>query len=135
MPAFSKITPTILFNSFVAGIGYGGWAVYANYEHGTQAWVTAGLVQGIYAFFSTLFITQIAQTTFIRNNCGYKGMLFGFVISFIVMLTLPLLVHSLFGTPNIWKTILPGLIWGSVYLMGFLTTLHVSQRRKSNSKF
>ncbi len=134
MPTFYKTIPAVFFNAFAAGIGYGGWAVYANYEHGAHAWIMAGSIQGIYAFISTLFITQVAQKTCVKYQYGLKGITIGFIVSFLVMLTIPLFIHNLFGTPNIWMTILPGLIWGSIYLLGFLITLDTTQRRKANSK-
>jgi hypothetical protein len=112
-----------IITALAAGLGYGGWAIYANYEHGIHAWMMAGAVQAIYAFISTLSITHIARKVFIKYDCGVRGVMAGFIASFIVMLAIPLLVHSFFGTPNIWQTILPGLIWGSIYLIGFLLTL------------
>jgi len=118
MLTFYKKTPTAILTAIAATIVYGGWAVYANYEHGLHAWGMAGAIQGIYAFLSTLSVTHVAQKTCVKYQYGIKGIIAGFLMSFFVMLTLPLFVHSLFGTPNIWKTILPGLIWGCVYLLG-----------------
>ena len=51
---------SIIISAILAAVGYGGWAVYINFEHGQQACITAGLVQGTYAFASTLFITKVA---------------------------------------------------------------------------
>lgn len=105
-------------------MGYGGWAVFANYEHGPHAWAMAGAIQATYAFISTFFITTVAQRTYIKYNCGVRGVFAGFITSFIVMLAIPVTVHCIAGTPDILQTILPGLIWGSIYLMGFLITLN-----------
>jgi len=131
-------TPTINLSTFLsalaAGIGYGGWAVYANYEHGVHAWAMAGAIQAIYAFISTLSITHVARKTFMKYSCGIKGVCAGFSMSFLVMLALPLLVHNFFGTPNIWATILPGLIWGSIYLIGFLISLNIAQAKNAKAK-
>ena len=90
----------------------------------------AGLVQATYAFFSTFFITHVAQRTFVKYECGVRGGLAGFGASFVVMLAIPITVHNLMGTPEILHTILPGLIWGSIYLLGVLISLHVSQKGK-----
>ena len=110
----------VLLNATAALLVYGAWAVYANYEHGRDAWVMAGMVQGVYAFLSTLSITVVAKAVYIRCGCGKMGISIGFITSFIVMLAIPVGVHSVAGTPDILETILPGLIWGSMYLMGFL---------------
>jgi len=120
---------TITFlTALAAAIGYGGWAVFANFEHGMHAWMMAGVIQGAYAFVSTLSITHIARWVFLKCNCAIKGIITGFIASFIVMLALPLGVHSIAGTPDLWQTILPGLIWGSIYLMGFLVSLDFKLR-------
>jgi hypothetical protein len=130
----SKANSTAFFTALAAAIGYGGWAVFANYEHGVYAWVVAGFIQASYAFFSTFFITHVAKWTFIKYDCGFKGILAGFGTSFIVMLAIPLLVHSIFHTPDLWQTILPGLIWGSIYLLGVLFSLNASHKKEVNRK-
>ncbi|MGH1376828.1 MAG: hypothetical protein ACRBCK_10835 [Alphaproteobacteria bacterium] len=123
-----KSKRSTLIIALAAALGYGSWAVFANFEHGTHAWLMAGIVQAVYAFISTLSITHVARWTFIRYKCGIKGIITGFGMSFVVMLAIPLSVHNFFGTPDIWQTILPGLIWGSIYLLGFLITLDMSHR-------
>jgi len=129
-----NINYSTLLTALAAAIGYGGWAIYANYEHGTQAAVMAGGIQGTYAFFSTLSITHVARWVFLKYNCAIRGTLAGFTASFIVMLALPLIVHNLAGTQNIWQTILPGLIWGSIYLISFLIMLDIKLRVPSTKK-
>jgi len=131
--SLSKEKSAALLTAISASLGYGGWAVYANYEHGTHAWLMAGLVQATYAFFSTFFITYVAQCTFVKYDCGIRGVFAGFLASFVLMLAIPLTVHGFVGTPNIWQTILPGLIWGSIYLLGVLVSLHVSQKKQVKS--
>jgi hypothetical protein len=123
-----KINTSTFLTAVAAGLGYGGWAVYANYEHGMHAWAMAGGIQAVYAFFSTYCITHVARWAFVKYDCGVKGILAGFAMSFIIMLAIPLSVHNFFATPDIWQTILPGLIWGSIYLLGLLITLHLARR-------
>jgi hypothetical protein len=117
-----KKTPQIspFLAAVAAAIVYGGWAIYANYEHGAHAWTMAGIVQASYAFISTLTITHIAHWAFLRTGGGSRGITTGFVASFIVMAAIPITVHTIAMTPDILQTILPGLIWGSLYLLGFL---------------
>lgn len=119
---------TILLTALAAGIGYGGWAVFANYEHGPHAYLMAGIIQALYAFASTLSITHIAHWTCQKCNHGLTGITIGFAASFIIMLAIPLTIHKLAGTPDLWETILPGLIWGSIYLMSYLISVDVKHR-------
>lgn len=111
---------TVFLNATAALLGYGAWAIYANFEHGREAWLMAGIVQGVYAFISTLSITAVAKWIYMKSGYGKLGIAAGFTASFIVMLAIPIGVHTVAGTPDILETILPGLIWGTVYLFGFL---------------
>lgn len=123
-----KAKYSTILTALAAGIGYGGWAVYANFHHDMQVWLLAGTVQAVYAFFSTLCITHVARWVFLKHQCGIRGGLAGFGMSFLVMLAIPLMVHHTLGTPEIRQTILPGLIWGSIYLIGFLISLDYNMR-------
>ena len=118
-----------LLSALAAGIGYGAWAIFANYEHGTNAWAMAGTVQALYAFASTLLITHVAQWAFLKCKGGRTGIAAGLTVSFIIMLATPLAIHKIAGTPNIWQTILPGLIWGSIYLMSYLIALNIKHKK------
>ena len=123
---------TSILNSFAAMLIYGSWAVYANFEHGAQAWKMAGAIQGVYAFFSTLSVTVVAQWVYTKCGRGWLGIVVGFLVSFVVMLTIPIAVHNLAGTPDILQTILPGLIWGSGYLILFLVLKERTNKLRAN---
>lgn len=125
------INASTLLTALAAAIGYGGWAVYANFEHGAHAWAMAGVIQGAYAFVSTLSITHVAHKVYVKYGCKIRGIITGFFMSFIIMLAIPLVVHNIAHTPNIWQTILPGLIWGSIYLIGFLVSLEIKTVREN----
>lgn len=127
---FTSSRKAKILSASAAAIGYGGWAVFANSDHGLHIAISAGVIQGTYAFLTTLLITIVAQKIYQKTKCGIRGVLTGFFVSFLVMLAIPLGVHNYFGTPNIWQTITPGLIWGSIYLITFLITLEVKQRNK-----
>lgn len=117
-PANRSLIPYL--NALAAMLVYGAWAIFANFEHGRSAWLMAGVIQGIYAFGSTLTVTVVARWAYLRAGAKLRGILCGFGLSFLVMLIIPVAVHSIAGTPNILQTILPGLIWGSGYLIGYL---------------
>lgn len=125
-----KANIVILFNAFAAMIVYGGWAVYANFEHGQHAYVMAGLVQGMYAFISTLTMTSAARWMYEKFGRGHQGILSGFSFGFMVMLAIPVIVHNIAGTPDILETILPGLIWGTGYLLTYLILAEKRVRKK-----
>ncbi len=123
-----KLKLSILSTAILAAVIYGSWAGFTNSEHGFSLWIKAALAQGVYAFISTLSITHIAKFVFLKFKCGLAGIATGFLASFFVMIAIPLLVHNAVGTPDIWEAILPGMIWGSIYLAGFLISLDVKMR-------
>ena len=131
---FKRANISIFLTALAAGLGYGGWAAYANYEHGFSAWSKAASIQGVLAFFSTLIITHVAHKIYLQYGCKIRGILAGFSMSFIIMLAIPLAVHKLAGTPDVLQTILPGLIWGSIYLIGFLLSLEIKNRNAARDQ-
>lgn len=122
-----------ILSAILAAAGYGSWAIFSNYEYEIHVWIMAGIVQGIYAFISTLTITNVARWVFFKYKCEAKGIISGFLASFFVMIAIPVTVHGLVGTPNIIQTILPGLVWGSTYLIVFLVCLD-KKVRKNHTK-
>ena len=96
---------------------YGGWAAFVNSDHGTEMAIRAGLGQGVYAFFSTWLVTGTARKVLVNLGHNRLSYIVSFLASFCVMLTFPLIIHSLIGTIDILEAILPGLIWGSFYIV------------------
>lgn len=106
--------------SLLAALVYGTWAAFANSEHGVAIALKAGLGQGSYALFSTFWVTVSAVRIFRLCRGGWIGVFAGFIVSFIVMISIPLTIHTLLRTPDTWQAILPGLVWGSGYIMVLL---------------
>ena len=103
----------------LAFIIYGSWAAWVNSEYGIEVSLRAGLGQGIYAFFSTWFVTATARKMLVRYGNGWLGKAVSFTMAFLVMLAFPAVIHNVLRTPDIIEAILPGLIWGSGYI-GFV---------------
>lgn len=103
-----------------AGVIYGSWAAYANSEYGTSTMLSAGLAQGFYALFSTWIVTATASKVLTQMGPTHIGMALAFIVTFAVMLAIPFSVHTLLKTPDMWQAITPGLVWGSVYIGGFI---------------
>jgi len=121
-------TPRI--NALIAAIVYGCWAFYTNSEHGLVASSKAGIIQAIYAFMSTLSVSNVALRIFHFFDNKTCGLIYGFIGSFILMITIPSGVHYVSGTPDIIETILPGVVFGSTYLGAFLWNLHKVNYKK-----
>ena len=57
----------LLRSALAGGAGfvvYGGWAVYANIEHGTTIGIRSGLVQGTYSLVLTFIMTLVTEWLF-----------------------------------------------------------------------
>ena len=129
-----KSQKTIAAISLLAAFGYGGWAIFVNYEYGTMAWVKAAVAQGTSSFLMTFFLTNIAHGVCHRAGYGKKGIILGYSSCLVVMVTAPYTAHTLSGTPRIWASMAPGLIWGSIYIIGYLVTIDRKQRTTSSNK-
>ena len=90
-----------------------------------------GSVQASYAFTSTLFLTYIVRQVYLKLGRALWGMVTGFMVGLTIIVSLPWALQSLVGNPNTLATILPGIIWGSIYVVGFLCYLEFYQGERA----
>jgi len=126
------LTTSNFFNlaPLFAAIVFGNWAAYVNSEYGLLVSVRSGLGQGVYALFATWIVTRTAASAFSFGGGGAHGFATGFVASFLLMISLPLTIHHVLGTPEVLGAILPGVLWGSGYIAAYLWFL--SRRAQEN---
>jgi len=103
---------------------YGGWSGYCNIEYSELIALKAALIQGLFAFTATLGITVLARYLFNRWGKNKAALCTSFLFCFIILATVPSTIHWLLKTPEIFYSILPGLIWGSLYILGYLIMFH-----------
>lgn len=114
------------FISSVVGLfGYGGWAYYANYMHGLMVGVKAAIVQGGYSFALTFAMTMLMERIFSFFDNPIKRFAITFLGTCLLLYFTSWFINYLAGTPEIWMTILPGYIIGTV--MTFFYTLYLSK--------
>lgn len=101
---------------------YGGWAWFWNMEHGAMG-QRAGLLQGSYSFVLTFFSTLLMEWIYRRCAPAPHARLLTIGATGAVLLTIPVTLHALAGTPNIPGTILPGFLIGMVYTTVYVTAL------------
>lgn len=51
--------------------------------------------------------------------------LVSFISGFVVMVSIPLAIHATLGTPEILLAIAPGVLWGSIFIIGCVWTTEV----------
>ena len=117
------------FAPLLAALVFGGWAAFVNREYGPVVTIRSGMGQAVYALFSTWIVSRTAVRTFSIAGRGAQGVFWGFVVSFMVMISIPLTIHYALATPEIFNAILPGIVWGSGYIATYLWVLARDARR------
>lgn len=112
-----------LTRSIVSGlagfVAYGGWAFYANYDHGVEAAMQAALTQGSYSFCVTLVMETLFRLL-AKPALRFCVTFFG---TCSVLYSTSWGVNVLAGTPEIFITILPGVIIGTAYTFVYTLSL------------
>lgn len=106
----------------IAGLVFGGWAAFVNSEYGTFVLVRTGLGQGIYALFSTWIVTHTVTAVMKITKENPLQFFISFASAFVVMVSIPLALHTALRTPEIALAIAPGILWGSIYIAGCVWT-------------
>jgi len=120
----------ILIPAIGAAIVYGSWALYANWDHGLSSAVKASLTQAAMSFFFTAFISSLIEYLFTLS----QRLLFRFLLPVFgasaLTSSLLVLAHVMVGTPEIVRTILPSIVIGFIYGVGY-TILLIYKSRSS----
>ena len=94
---------------------WASWAFYINSKVSLSAGITAGLVQGVFSFCSTLIV--IALITKLYNH--FNHLLLKLVLPtclMVLMLSFILIsAHTLANTPEIFKTVAPSLFIATLF--------------------
>lgn len=115
--------PSSLRIGAAAFVLYGGWAAWANHDHGWPATAKAALTQGLLSFCVTVFMTIFMHETY-RRLAGWPGrpvLTATGPLSFV--LSLMAIAHVSVGTPNVIKTIAPSAVIGFIYCVIYTWTL------------
>ncbi len=88
---------------------YGGWAIWANSDHGMAIALRAGAIQGTMSFIVTLSGTTLMKALFIGHAALWVRFLRASIGALVLIYSLIISVHLLNGTPNILLTLAPGL--------------------------
>lgn len=103
---------------------YGGWAVFANADHGAAVSIRAGLVQGTYSLVLTFLMTLVTESLHAKLGGTALGNVAVVGIVCMILFVTPFGIHMLNGTPEILMTILPGFLIGCVYTAVYVVGLH-----------
>ncbi|MBU2863239.1 hypothetical protein KO489_05245 [Reinekea forsetii] len=100
----------------IALLGYGSWAALANSNYGLKVSLLAFSIQGSFAFVSTLFSGLVA--IYIFQKLPFKPLKYAasLLITMTCLCAIPFILHRVAQTPNIFASMLPGIVIGTLYL-------------------
>lgn len=118
-----------IFRSVISAIAaflfYGSWAYYANSMHAQPIVFKAAITQGTYAFVSTLILSLFIEFLFkIKKNISFFLV---FCVTCMFLYSTSYGINFLLGTPEIFVTILPGMVIGTVYAFFYIFGLSKSR--------
>jgi hypothetical protein len=118
-----------------AFLAYGSWATWVNYQSQAHDFISAGIIQGSYAFISTLLLEKSALKIFRLVKSKKHAKFITYLACITLMIGLPALIHYFNHTEEIFYSVLPGAIIGSVYLYLLLRyNTHSSNSRSQHVK-
>ena len=99
--------------ALVAGIGFMAWGLWVNWEHGMASRVQVVLTQAGISFVATLGTAELLRwIASLVQGCRAKGVVTA-GIGWFVINGLVFAAHWTFGTPEILKTMIPGMLTGA----------------------
>jgi hypothetical protein len=114
-----------------AFLAMGGWAVFANWPHGDERALLAGLVQGTLSGLLTLGLKRFLEAAVGRLPDLSAAIVPPFLTCAGVLAIL-LTAHRLAGTPNVWATISVPYAVSSSYAWIYSLMLVLARRRAAH---
>ena len=116
--SLQKIKITLLkFAPLLAFLVYGTWATFVNYWANADNFILSGIIQGSYAFATTYLLKLSVLMIYKKLHQSRLAQIYTFTASFVLLVSVPILIHLLANTKEIFYSILPGAIIGGIYLM------------------
>jgi len=105
------------------------WGLLVNWQYGMGARLQVGFTQGAISLVSTLFSAELIRWLVIKNREVRGRVLIAGLMGWLIIYSLIALAHTIAGTPEVWATILPGLIIGIFFSFGY--AYRISESLKS----
>ncbi|MRX27335.1 hypothetical protein [Kangiella sp. HZ709] len=119
----------VLLSGTLAFLSYGAWGYIANSDAGHDIALRSGLVQGGMSFLLTFVGSAIMEFMVRLSKDNLKRFLMAVITNLTAVYSFIIIGHLLNGTPNIFLSILPGLIITCIYCFSyswFLTFGHAA---------
>ncbi|MDA8975128.1 hypothetical protein N9F50_00920 [Akkermansiaceae bacterium] len=108
-----------LWMSAVAAVFFIAWGLWINWEYGMRARVQVAITQGVVSFVSTLFSAELIVWLGQRLKEPRFPVIRNGTLSWIVFHTMIAAAHHFAGTPELFKTMMPGMVTGVFFCFGY----------------
>jgi hypothetical protein len=115
---------SVIVNGVGAGLVYGTLAFLANKNIDTDKAFGAGFLQFLLSFASTFVYVLFLEIVFKEEALSFaKKLIYTFILEFFYATTL-ILAHYLHKTPDILMTVLPSILLGGGYMIGYVIWIY-----------
>ena len=117
--------------ALLAAIGFMAWGLWVNWEHGMASRVQVVLTQAGISFVATLGTAELLRwiASLVRGVRARGPITAG--IGWLVINVLVFAAHWIFGTPEILKTMIPGMLTGAGFCYFYGTRMARGNKRMS----
>lgn len=105
--------------SAVAAAFFIAWGLWVNWEYGVGARIQVAITQGVVSFVSTLFSAELIVWLGQRLKSSRFPVIKTGILSWIVFYTMIAAAHYFAGTPELFKTMMPGMVSGVFFCFGY----------------
>ena len=108
-----------LWMGLMAGLAFVCWGLWVNWEYGPASRVQVALTQGILGLTATFFSAEIVVWLVRRFQNSPRPVLYAGAASWVFIYAIVWAAHYFAGTPELLKTMLPGMITGVFFSFGY----------------
>lgn len=108
-----------LWMGLLAALAFVCWGLWVNWEYGPASRLQVALTQGILGLTATFFSAEIVVWLVRRFKNSYHPVLCAGAASWILIYGIIWAAHFIAGTPELLKTMLPGMITGVFFSFGY----------------
>lgn len=108
-----------LWMGFLAAAAFVCWGLFVNWDYGLGARIQVALTQGALGLTATFFSAELVVALVRKFRQSPHPVLKAGVASWILIYAIVWAVHFLAGTPEIFMTMLPGMITGVFFSFGY----------------
>jgi hypothetical protein len=103
-----------------AALLYGAWGFWANHDFGLDAAARAATVQAVWSFAFTLLLSGVVEVSVAHTRRVGMPKAFAAMPPLLLVWVGPVSVHASSGTPELARTVAPGVAIGTIFVLVYL---------------